>query len=131
MKKSKVKYFDSPKIKAFKDNGGRYIPSPDEILFRRTGGGGWKSGVLADWGVSYPPQGGWRMGLEAEYHRLMDKYGFHVMLCKVCKFSMSIVEWKGDQYRFHCEICDTKRLREDKLKVEEEKKRGPIDDLFA
>jgi len=36
------------------------MPSEREILSKRTLSGGWTKETLAEWGVSWPPQKGWK-----------------------------------------------------------------------
>jgi len=39
-------------------------PTPEQIAAARTAAGGWRRDTLESWGVSWPPQKGWRRELE-------------------------------------------------------------------
>jgi hypothetical protein len=39
------------------------IPSPKDIEIAKTSAGGWNMETLRDWGISWPPQKGWRVRL--------------------------------------------------------------------
>lgn len=45
----------------------RNIPSPAEIEAARTPRGAWTRAQLAQWGVPWPPPGGWKRRLEEQW----------------------------------------------------------------
>lgn len=46
------------------------MPSKEEIELKRTIRGGWTKKQLAEWGVSWPPQSGWKRKLEQEWETM-------------------------------------------------------------
>ena len=44
-------------------------PSPEEIEAAKTPAGGWTRAQLAEWGVAWPPQKGWKKHLISVYAR--------------------------------------------------------------
>jgi hypothetical protein len=51
------------------NNPATVVPSPEEVLSKRKGTGGWKRAQLAEWGVPWPPPKGWMRCLEEQYRR--------------------------------------------------------------
>ena len=50
------------------------VPSPEEIEFAKTPGGGWTRDQLAVWGVDWPPPRGWKRWLEDEHATLVSLF---------------------------------------------------------
>jgi hypothetical protein len=49
---------------------GQFVrPSPEQIRRAQSGNGGWTAMQLAEWGVPWPPERGWRYRLEAAWCR--------------------------------------------------------------
>lgn len=54
--------------------GARYLPSPDEVQAAQLSNGGWAPEQLSAWGVSNPPEAGWRK-------RLAEAWRIQQLLC--------------------------------------------------
>ena len=44
-----------------------WLPSPEDVESHKTPAGSWTALQLAEWGVPWPPPGGWRRDLEKRY----------------------------------------------------------------
>jgi hypothetical protein len=48
---------------------GRFVlPSPREVIMAKTKRGAWTAKQLAEWGVAWPPRGGWREELRNRWY---------------------------------------------------------------
>lgn len=50
--------------------GGFTIPSPRQIEDAKTPAGAWTAKQLAEWGVKWPPQAGWRQKLKQQWEKM-------------------------------------------------------------
>lgn len=48
--------------------GGFLIPSPGYVISKKTPAGGWTATQLAEWGIAWPPEPGWRSYLRGLWH---------------------------------------------------------------